>query len=83
MISLPFYKRVILGVPLSILNICNIYSLDTLFMTASHDSTLKFWSVDRAGVTRKYIPKFDRAEKPLTKVFPDDEFALAAGYHVR
>ena len=63
---------------------CSVaFCLDILFMTASLDSTLKFWMVARAGVTKKYIPNFDRAEKPLTNVIPDDEHALAAGIDVR
>ena len=52
---------------------------DTLFMTASSDSTLKFWVVYRAGITKKYIPNFDKADTQAQVVVAGDETALTVG----
>ena len=45
-------------------------------MTGSRDGTLKFWMVARAGVTRKYIPNFDRAKCLPLIVVAKEETAL-------
>ena len=56
---------------------------DILFMTASYDGTLKFWMVAKAGVTRKYIPNFDRAEVPIEKLYPEKETVICGGFNSR
>ena len=52
---------------------------DSLFMTASSDSTLKFWTVARAGVTKKYIRNFDKADTQAKVIVAGDETALTVG----
>lgn len=56
---------------------------DSLFMTGSHDGTLKFWMIPKAGITRKYIPNYDRTEKPVKVMIPCDETVLTLGDHSR
>ena len=54
---------------------------DILFMTASSDSTLKFWVVARAGITKKYIPNFDKGDARAKVIVAGDETALTVGMH--
>ena len=50
-------------------------------MTASSDSTLKFWMVSRAGITKKYIPNFDKGDGRAKVIAAGDETALTVGMH--
>ena len=50
-------------------------------MTASSDSTLKFWMVARAGITKKYIPNFDKADTRAQVIVAGDETALTVGIY--
>ena len=52
---------------------------DKVFITASADGTLKYWMIARAGVTKQYIPNFDRADTRAQLVMASDETALSVG----
>ena len=45
-------------------------------MTASKDSSLKFYMLARAGMTRKYIPNFDRTECDIKEIFAGSDMAI-------
>ena len=48
-------------------------------MTASQDSTLRFWIVAKAGITKKYIPNFDKADTQANVIVAGDDTALTVG----
>ena len=51
-------------------------------MTASHDSTIKYWRISRTKATKKkYIPNFEKADTQAKVIVAGDETALTVGVH--
>ena len=69
-----------------VISIYFILFLADFFMTASEDGSMKFWSLEKAGKTQKYVPRFDRSDTIIksiqTSAFTAIRYGQFSGYAI-